>query len=95
MKHEKWKNDFKGSTIKHLYFKPLIVAFIITIGLIVLMKFVANDLINTPIVMLGAVVYYLAFIDAKIDMLKRTLDKESKYKNSTLLWLDSTDNNTQ
>ena len=88
MEKNRWKENYNKAVIRHLYFKPLTASLITFFTVILLMKFILKDLVSAPLVLLAAILYYVYYIDAKIDLLKRKLDRDATHRSSKTLWLE-------
>ncbi|MFQ5603839.1 MAG: hypothetical protein ACE5HS_11270 [bacterium] len=89
MKKNRWQNNFNRALIFDLYIKPILSAAITFFIAVMVGKWLTKDLISAPLAVLAVILYYLYFLDAKIDLLKRTLDEKAKYRNARYLWVES------
>jgi len=88
MKTNRWRKNFNYAAIYSLYVRPIIVTAFVLVAVIVVSKYLLKDLLYASFAILVVLVFYVHFLDAKIDMLKRTLDEKSKYKDTKYLWIE-------
>ena len=94
MSVNRWERNFFNATVYELYVKPIIRA----LGVLLVTALVVGvgrrhgilgpggDVFQTC--MLACILYFLFFLDAKIDMLKRTLDLKARFRLTKKLWLE-------
>jgi len=94
MNTEKSPGDFRQLAVREVYFKPLFMAAFCVGGAIVpglvlrAWKPGVDPVLLWIFGLLCAVCYLVAFINGKVDMLKRNLDQEARYRDSKRLWLE-------
>jgi hypothetical protein len=84
----KWQKNFTHAVIYSLYVRPIISSAFIIVLVVVGLKYFIKDLLSAAFTLLAVLVFYAHFIDAKLDMLKRTLDEKSKCKDAKSLWIE-------
>jgi hypothetical protein len=98
MSANRWEKNFAGAAIYELYVKPIISAIGVLLvgGLVVwtLRRFGvlgSNGRDVLQISMICCILYFVFHLSAKIDMLKRTVDRGARHRDTKRLWLDETD----
>lgn len=88
MKSNRWQRNFNRALVYDLYVKPILAAVLTWVVVVVVLKWLLKDLLNPEMAILAVLLYYLFFIDAKIDLLKRTLDEKARYRDTKKLWIE-------
>lgn len=88
MKTNKWQNNFNRAVVYELYVKPIIAAAIVFIIVVLGIRWLFPETVNPVLAILAVVLYYVHFLDAKIDMLKRTLDEQARFRETKKLWIE-------
>jgi len=91
-----WKEDFPKAAKYAVYYKPTIsflLALILALALCEFGRFVGvinrSDWPNTiQFTFLGITLIYVLTNSAKIDMLKRSVDRDARYRDTKKLWLE-------
>jgi hypothetical protein len=97
MSANRWERDFAGAAFYELYVKPIISAIgVLLVGALIvwiLRRFGvlgSNGRDILQIIMICCILYFVFHLSAKIDMLKRTVDKGARHRDTKRLWLDET-----
>ena len=98
MSANRWEKNFAGAAIYELYVKPIISAIgVLLVGALVVWTFRRFGVLGSngrdvlQIIMICCILYFVFHLSAKIDMLKRTVDKGARHRDTKRLWLDETD----
>jgi hypothetical protein len=90
MKTNAWETDYVRASIMSLYVRPIIDA----VGVLVLAALLAWILRRTGWsgdaltgAVMSALLYYVLHLNAKVDMLKRTLDPAARERPTKRLWV--------
>ena len=95
MSANRWETNFVRATAYELYVKPIVSALgvLLVASLIIwagrrlgLLKPDGRDVFQGC--MLACIFYYVFFLNAKIDMLKRTSDRNARFRPTTKLWIE-------
>jgi hypothetical protein len=98
MSANRWEKNFAGAATYELYVKPLIsgIGVLLVGGLVVwagrrfgVVGSNGRDVLL--ISMICCILYFVFHLSAKVDMLKRTVDKGARHRDTKRLWLDETD----
>ena len=98
MSANRWEKNFAGAAVYELYVKPIISS----IGVVLVLALTAwtgrrigvlgpnvTDVLQMGLI--SCMCYLVFLLSAKIDMLKRTVDKSGRHRDTKRLWLDETD----
>lgn len=95
MSANRWERNFVSATAYELYVKPVISALgvLLVAALIVwagrrlgVLKPNGGDVFQGC--MLACIFYYVFFLNAKLDMLKRTSDRNARFRSTAKLWIE-------
>ncbi len=95
MSANRWEKNFVTATAYELYVKPIISALgvLLVAALIVsagrrigILRSNGGDVFQGC--MLACIFYFVFYLNAKIDMLKRTSDQKARFRSTTMLWIE-------
>ncbi len=88
MTMNRWQKNFNRAMVYDLYLKPILFAVVTYIVVLLLTKWVFTRNFNAMHAVLAILLYYALYLDAKLDMLKRTLDENARFRDTRKLWIE-------
>jgi hypothetical protein len=88
MKATRWQKNFDRAVAMDLYVKPILSAFVTLVLVVLVVRRLFPEVVDPTVALLAVVLYYACFLDAKLDMLKRTLDGKARFRDTRKLWIE-------
>lgn len=91
MKTNRWQRNFDRAAVMDLYVKPILASAATLIVIVVIVRRLFPGAVDPTAAILAVVLYYNFYLDAKLDMLKRTLDDRARLRQTRKLWIEGED----
>jgi hypothetical protein len=88
MKATRWQRNFDRAVVVDLYVKPILAAMATLVVVVLVVRWLFPSVVDPTMAILAVLLYYACFLDAKIDMLKRTVDDRARFRETRKLWVE-------